>query len=122
MVAAHTPRMATISAVLLLATMPVIWTGVTPNSVQLKIIRGDSGALKFKLGTGRKVDFGAVPREGPKQTETLIKLLDTEDLPADLLAVLQESAPNISSSGVPPPAEHSPEVRAELIEPLACTA
>ena len=48
----------------------------------------------------------------------LAALGDPESLPADLLAALQESAPNASSSEMGTPAELTPEVRAELIEPL----
>ena len=108
---------------LLLATMPpVVWTDGGKMKLQ---IAGRS--LMAKPGVPKP--DGTIPPQtyagttaNPKLSVLYEWLGNPESLPIDLLAALQESAPNASSSEVGTPAEHSPEVRAELIESLARTA
>ena len=97
---------------LLLATMPVVWT----DGGKMKLYSTDKGFL-VKPGVPRP--NGTIPDQSrvgskadPKLTD-LCKWLGRESLPADLLAALQESAPNASSSEVATPVDHSPGVRAE---------
>ena len=105
---------------LLLATMPVVWT----DGGNMKLYSDDRG-FRVRPGfkkPGQKMDRLNCTDEVARLAELRKWLGDPESLPADLLAALQESAPNASSSEIVTPAEHTPEVRAELIEPLACTA
>ena len=106
---------------LLLATM-VVWTDGGKMKLQ---IAGRS--LMAKPGVPKP--DGKIPPQtyagttaNPKLSVLYEWLGNPESLPADLLAALQDSASNASSSEVGTPAEHAPEVCAELIEPLACTA
>ena len=104
----------------LLATMPVVWT----DGGKMKLYRDDRGFLVrpgFKK-PGQSMDRLNRTNEVERLAELRQWLGNRESLPADLLAALQNSASNASSSEVGTPAEHSPEVRAELIESLARTA
>jgi len=105
---------------LVLATMPVVWT----DGGNMKLYSDDRGFFVrpgFKK-PGKSKDRVNRTDEVARLAELRKWLGDPESLPADLLAALQQSAPNASSSEIVTPAEHTPEVRAELIEPLACTA
>ena len=105
---------------LLLATMPVVWT----DGGKMKLYSDDRGFLVkpgFKK-PGKSMDRLNRTDEVEQLAELREWLGNPESLPADLLAALQESAPNASSSEVGTPAEHSPEVHAALIEPLHRTA
>ena len=107
---------------LLLTAMPPVWS----DGVELKLYRyGRDYVAKpgLRKENGERTGQKKLSRDKDMRLRQFCKWLDNrEPLPADLLAALQESAPNASSSEVGTPAEHTPEVRAELIEPLACTA
>ena len=97
---------------LLLTTMPVVWTESTVDGVQRKLIRDNKGRFRLQPGRVNRIDH--LSTDADKRLQQLHKWLgNRESLPADLLAALQENPPNASSSEVATPVDHSPGVRAE---------